>query len=271
MGDIITLKSACCSAATLKSYLQRKGENHNYYKCYSRLEYVVDIRDSNCLYLNNGEKWNDISDRENFNASTNPFVNFGKCFSFSQDENVAMWMLYGGIDKKSGMIDFTKKAMRSLINIPTVQIGCWENNKFVSLLELTKDQFEIYITDVIYYNKKGSVYYINRSDEHYSCLSEKVFSKLLDCKKTYSWKYENECRLIVRVNRDLLNEKCKVVKIDLHNVNTGKSFERIYHGPNYPLGDTHGTLPSKLRGTIDWSLCDKEICPMNNENNGDKS
>lgn len=250
-----TMKNNCATADELQAYLRLKGSSHNYYKCYSSLKRIIGIRDSQELYLSNGEKWNDIVDRENFNENTNPYINFGKCFSFSKDESVAMWMLYGGIAKKGGMIDFTKKSMQSILNVPTIQIGNFDNEKFEPALELGKNQFEIYVTDVLYYSKNSSGYYINRSDESCSALPEQVFDKLNGCKKTYSWKYENECRLIVAVSKELLSDKCKMVRIDLKDIEMGKSFDRIYHGPNYPLdNNTYDSLPSKLENTIDWSL-----------------
>ena len=80
-----TLEKNCDTAENLKAYLCQKGKNHNCYKAYSTLDRVVKIRDNKLLYLSNGETWNDITDRNNFNSTTNSIVNYGKCFSFSQD------------------------------------------------------------------------------------------------------------------------------------------------------------------------------------------
>lgn len=266
-----TLEHNCDTVNDLEAYLRNKGKNHNYYKCYSSLNRIIAIRDSKNLYLSNGERWNDIIDRNSFNSSTNPFENFGKCFSFSQEESVAMWMLYGGIDKLSGMIDFTKKAMQAILDVPTVQVGYFDSeNMFKPIVELKSKDFEIYITDIIYYKKNGAVYHINRSDESYCKLSEDVFKNLNVCKKSYPWKYENECRLIVSINKKLINKDCKVVQINLESIDMGKSFKRVYHGPNYPSNDIQNSLPSKLENTIDWSLCDGQNCINGNrgENNG---
>lgn len=267
-----TLKNNCATSDSLQAYLRLKGSNHNYYKCYSSLERIIDIRDSQNLYLSNGEDWNDIIDRESFNEISNSHMNYGKCFSFSRDESVAMWMLYGGIDKLSGMIDFTKKSMQSILNLSSIELGYFDNKEYQTVLQLKKSQFKIYITDVLYYTKNGSGYYISRSDESYPCLSQNIFNELSGCKKTYPWKYENECRLIVSVDKKLLNENCKIVKIDLKNIDMGKSFQRIYHGPNYPLENTYNSLQSELKNTIDWSLCDGKKCVNNvKENKGDNS
>lgn len=262
MNSKDTLENNCNSVDNIRAYLRRKGQNHNYYKCYASLERIKGIRDEKCLYLGNGGNWNDIPDRENFNSDKNDYINFGRCFSFSQDENVAMWMLYGGINKRGGMIDFTKKGIQSILDVSDITIGYFDNDIFKSVQNLTRKDFEIYITDVIYYQKRGSVYYINRSDEAYRKLSEEIFKELNACKKSYPWKYENECRLIVSVRKNLLKSNCNVIRINLEDMDLGKSYERIYRAPNYPLAETYGTLPSRLDKTIDWSLCDRKTCGM---------
>lgn len=256
-----TLEKNCNTVENLKTYLRQKGKNHNCYKAYSSLDSVVKIRDTKFLYLSNGERWNDVTDRNNFNSDTNSVVNYGKCFSFSQDENVAMWMLYGGIDKLSGMIDFTKKGMQSILNTESINIGYFDNDRrFKTEIVLKKGDFDIYITDIVYYKSNGNGYYINRSEESYNCLSAEIFESLRYCKKSYPWKYENECRLIVSVDKKFINSNCNVVQINLNNMDLGKSLERVYRGPNYPLENTQGSLPSKLDNTIDWSLCDGKHC-----------
>lgn len=256
-----TLEKNCDTAENLKAYLCQKGKNHNCYKAYSTLDRVVKIRDNKLLYLSNGETWNDITDRNNFNSTTNSIVNYGKCFSFSQDENVAMWMLYGGIEKLSGMIDFTKKGMQSILDADSIDIGYFDNEgKFKTERVIKRENFDIYVTDIVYYKSNGKGYYINRSEESYKCLSTEVFESLKYCKKSYPWKYENECRLIVSVDKKFLTNNCKIVQINLEGMDLGKSFDRIYRGPNYPLKNFPNSLPSKLDNTIDWSLCDGTHC-----------
>ncbi|MDO4847489.1 MAG: hypothetical protein Q3968_05100 [Clostridiaceae bacterium] len=112
--NILSLAGNVSNSEELWNYLKKKAKSHNNYKCYSTIDRIIDIRDNKILYLSNGKTWNDISDRSEFNSDDYQKVNFGKCFSFSQEENVAMWMLYGGIEKRSGMIDFTKKGIRAL-------------------------------------------------------------------------------------------------------------------------------------------------------------
>lgn len=251
-----SMKFYSTRADTLTDYLIRKANNHNCFKLYSTLDRILDIRDRRCLYLGTGSNWNDIPDRKSFNSDKYNFVNFGKCFSFSQDENVAMWMLYGGIEKCSGMIDFTKKGMSSILSSESVDIGALRNGKFESYSNIPKSSFKMYLIDVVYYKHVSNGYYIRRSEESVNKISNNVFNGLIGCKKSYPWLYENECRLIVSINKSIVPEESNAVKIDLSQIDLGKSFERIYHGPNYPFKDVKNTLPSKLDNTIDWSLCD---------------
>lgn len=235
---------------------------------YSKFDRIIEILNSKKLYLSNGEKWNDESDRRLFNHDNNSVVNFGKCFSFSKAESVAMWMLYGGINNTGALIDFTKKGMQSILNSPSVKVGYFDNNEFKSV-ELLKGEFKIYLTDVLYYTNNGEKYCVSRYDEHYYALSKEMFNKLNVAKKSYGWKYENECRLIVSINKEIINNvskeiDCKFVQIPLENLDMGKSFERVYRGPNNLLCGAQNFLPSELEGTIKWSLCDKETCPYKN-------
>lgn len=237
----------------LSDYLRKKAENHNHYKSYSSLKRTVAIRDNRELYLGRSDEWNDITDRDSFN-NTEGKVKFCKCFSYSKEESVAMWMLYGGIDKQSGMIDFTQKGIRSILKTGSIELGCFEEDKFVPISHLGKDDFEIWITDVVYYKKNSKKHCIRRSDETAVNVTEKVLDGLSDCKKVYAWQYENECRLIISVNKELVSKDVTDVKIDLSKMDLGKSLERIYRGPNYPLKDTMGSDKSSLTGTVDWNL-----------------
>lgn len=257
-----TLYNNSKSVEKLSKYLREKAENHNCYKCYSSLKRIVKIRDDKSLYISKPDKWNDITDRDDFNTEKDTEF-FCKCFSFSREESVAMWMLYGGIDNEGGMIDFTKKAMKNILNTPQVILGYFKDDVFHEMSTVSKEDFNIFLTDVIYYKKNKNNYYIRRSDEMFPNISESVFNALKCCKKVYSWQYENECRLIVTVKKHLVNTVCDTIKIDLSNMDLGKSFEQIYYSPNYPLEDKISCEPSKLFGTVDWSLCNDKNCTRN--------
>ncbi len=248
------LKESILSAEMLKEYLRQKAKNHNYYKCYGPIDHIITIRDSKVLYLNNGEKWNDTNDKETFNNNSGK-TNFGKCFSFSQDENVAMWMLYGGMDKCGGMIDFTKNAMAEILNVQKIEVGKFGDDGFKPCAELSVDKFQIYMTDIVYFKENKTGYSLQRSDEIAMLKDKSVFEGLGPCKKSHPWHYENECRLIICIDNRYIPNGCDNVKIDLSGLKMGKSFERIYKSPIYEGKEYENVLPSGLRGTIEWDLC----------------
>lgn len=170
-----------------------------------------------------------------------------------------MWMLYGGIDKRGGMIDFTRKGMRSILSVQSVETGYFEDSGiFRPLKRLNAGEFEIYCIDVVYCTKMGSGYFVKRGEECVTQLPADVFNGLGGCRKAYPWQYENECRLIVSIDRALLSENSTDVRIDLSGLDMGTSYSRIYRSPNYPDSmDIQGTKESSLQGDVDWDLCKK--------------
>lgn len=246
------LSDCCETAEQLQFYLEQKAQSHNSYKCYSRIERIQAIVEREALYLNSGENWNDITDLKNFEKAAPGFKNFGKCFSFSQDENVAMWMLYGGIDNRGAMIDFTRSAIRNILRIGQITLGKFEGGQFHAMQTVEQENFQIWITDIVYCNEKTG--YLKRSDETCANVREEIIRQLGPCKKAYPWNYENECRLIVSVKNPSVPEECDTVKIDLHNVELGKSMERLYYSPTYQGKIVEGFRESRLSGTIKWDL-----------------
>ncbi len=260
MNEAEKLKYHCHTAKDLDSYLRKKGENHTYYKAYSQMERILPIRDTASLYLDTGESWNDVTDRTTFNPEGAAYKNFGKCFSFSKDENVALWMLYGGMQKRGGMIEFTKQGMASILNTSHIELGYFHNGSFQKVRDLSRADFDIYITDILYYTKEDEGMYIKRSNETLKKVSESVVDGLTVNKKVLAWSYENECRLIVTIHDALVPEQCDAVRISLAGMDLGNSFEKIYCAPNFDGDKPKGTKPSRLSETIDWDLCKGRTC-----------
>ena len=178
-----------------------------------------------------------------------------------------MWMLYGGGDKCGGMIDFTKKGIHSILDTQEIELGYFDDQgKFVSCAALMRTEFDIWITDIVYYSENKRYFCLKRSDESCYTVSKSVMDGLIMCKKAYPWNYENECRLIVSISRQILQQiynfgDCDTVKLNLQGMNLGKSFKRIYKSPNYPLNDNTGVLASNIDQTVDWNIC-KDHCRL---------
>ncbi len=245
----------CKSSETLTEYLKHKAENHNHFKHYAPMCRVLSICEKKALCLNTGSAWNDTKDRSRFNGSMETVVNFGKCFSYSSEENVAMWMLYGGINGNGGMIDFTKKGMHSILHTKTVDLGTFVNGEFVKFGELQAPNFQIYLTDIVYYSIQGKKCCVSRSDEQAKNVALEVVQSMGPQAKVFPWRYENECRLIVSVAQGLLPKNCDCIRIPLDDLSLGKSLQRIYTAPNYKGTVPPQSIPSKLAGEINWDLC----------------
>ena len=255
MDEKITMKDCCSSAEKLKEYLRQKALAHNSYKCYSQIERIRSIVQDKALYLNDGRGWNDITDRTNFRKDGKDRVNFGKCFSFSQDENVAMWMLYGGIHHMGAMVDFTRMGINNILKTSSIELGYFENGQFCSVETIERPDFEMWVTDIVYCNENTR--YLKRSDETCTNVEQSVLDQLGAVRKAYPWNYENECRLIVSVHMNAVPEKCDTVKIDLSMIDLGKSLARAYYCPSYQGKQEEGFQESALNRTIDWDLRDK--------------
>jgi hypothetical protein len=254
-------------------YLQEKASNHHSYKMYNQIDVVNSTIDNKALYLSTGNDWNDVVDRNNFNNDKLTMLNFGRCFSYSTTESVAMWMLYGGMKHKGAMIDFDKSSISEILrNTKQIRVGFFENKEFHSLRELTKQEFEIELIDVVYVEKKDSDVIIRRTkDDVWKLTDFKDFGKRIQNNEKYTfihkskaWDYEQECRLIISIRKDILlgvddYDKINKVEINLQNINL-KNTRRIY-APNISEDEYKKdpefakAFPSALRKEVNWDLC----------------
>ena len=256
--DKITLSTVSSSPVSLQEYLRSKAYNHTYYKVYSTLERVRSSLDDGLLYLSDGKNWNDKKDREEFNAEENDFVRFGMCLSCSKSENVAMWMLYGGMKQKGVMLNFRQSQIKSLLECKEIELGYIDKNKkcFIRDRVLQRDEFQIGLMDVIYFSKSedGSGYDIKRADEVCKNIAPDVIDKLDGIKKFYPWNYENECRLIVTVKRSAIDSHDTIVRISARKILEQLNKEgRIILAPNFRGSASFSK--STMARQIEWNLC----------------
>ena len=264
------LSDACKNQENLYKYVTDKALQHRNFKHYvSDIKRINNILKEGALFLSDGTNWNDIDDRNAFCSTPSTNINeknyrmYGLCLSFSSSENVAMWMLYGGMHKKGAMIDITPSSKW----VPEYDIS-------------SKKGVHIGLTDVLYYepdNKEkiisyGNSYNIKRSMETTLCRAEILDSKELSSemffplqKKKWAWSYENECRLIMSVDLKALPQgicsKAHYAKLYFPDKNKFVSGvkKRIFLAPNFQ-GDLscfseHNVEYKKSNLAIDWDLC----------------
>lgn len=238
----------------LESYLSEKAKNHKHYKYYSKREYIQTILNTNSVYFSNGEDWNDTIDSYNFLNSNDFCYKYALCLSYSKSESVAMWLLYSGND--GCMIDYNNKIIDCILNTEKVILGCFEKGVFIEKKTLCKSDFKIELTDILYYgngkNNSNDSYYVKRSDEVNQKFSKEIVDKIRFKKKKISWSYENECRIIVSVEKNAVKEKYSSLKVMLTDECKKMILDKIYDSPNCKETNYKG---SSLKEDLNWNLC----------------
>lgn len=264
----------------LNSYLEERGTRHKYYRLYGKISRLSqNLLIDKVLYLSDGSKWNDVLDSQAFCVGNK--LHFGKCFSYSSTESVAMWLLYGGLDDDGAMYCFTSNYINSIVKYcKTIELGNFKNGTFEKkeILNKGKNEFNIYLRDALYYseNKKGNSYLIQHDNERKNGVKKDVVNDGAKyVLKQLPWSYENEVRLIVEINKekDTYN-LCDTLKIDLGEIekiykeetgkNLSKANNRLYCSPNLANDqqlinldvriDKIKIYRSKLTGLISWNI-----------------
>ena len=282
-----TLKSVCEATDELQVYLKEKAINHYNYKHYvSDIDRIYNIYHEGALFLTDGSNWNDPDDKKaftDFNSGRSECKRYGLCLSFSKSESVAMWMLYGGMQKKGAMIDINLRNIKQLLdqsNRPQVELGYFEEKKWNTVKfeekkwntvkKLNANEYKVKLIDILYYDTNKKVdkehelkYDIKRSDERCACNDNVIDNAPLLQKKVWAWNYENECRLIVEVDKKSIssstNSEFSVARVEFPNKELFRKDvrERILLAPNFDessivKGDF---IPKKSALKIDWDLC----------------
>ncbi len=250
-----TLSNNIHSSESLIKYLQEKGENHNHYKYYAKIDRIKAIKDNKVLYLSCGKTWNDIRDRENFSKANGIYMNFGKCFSTALLENVAMWMLYGGIHGDGGMIEFTQSDIKAIKNkTQEITLGYFIDGDFQPLRTVSKEDFRIFITDMVYIHEDANSFRLTRADENRSGVKRSIVAEIAPYTKSFPWHYEKESRLVCQVCKDKIPDGCTDLRIDLAEVCALGFLDRIVTSPIYKGDKINGISESQMASQIEWDL-----------------
>ena len=241
----------------LAESLEKSGKSHRRYKKYTSMEKALAFLIDGHLYLGDGTSWNDKEDRGLMLSKEA----YATCLSYSTEENIAMWMLYGDEKgKKGAMIDFLPSVMKSVLNSQTIEIGRFsENGKFDSCRKLSAEEndFKIFLTDVVYIQEKqNKKIFITHGDEHVTADIEKIDNRDIFY-KSYPWSYEKECRLVVRLS-PLLHQECKrkgltTVRLTVPPKGLRAMRNQVIRSPIYAGGTEYGEV-SKLTQLVEWDL-----------------
>ena len=253
------------SAAELEKYLKEKAVAHRYFKLYGIEKKLKAIYEEKKLYLSCGKGWNDLEDEKQF-ALSEGHTYYARCFSFSKSENVAMWMLYGGMGENGVMIRFRPKFLEEITNkITHIALGSFSEPKsgFVEGLRLEKGDFELYLIDMLYVredfdSKTGAQsFHVKRHDETGDIEDKNIVDSLHLCRKHYEWNYENECRLILDIKRKVDVKKYTDAEIDFSEIdkNLVPNAGSVTITPKHRGAIPHGYQKSALSDGLNWNLC----------------
>ena len=255
------LKELMDSSASFAEGLATNARLHRSYNWYTSMDRALSFLETGELYLSSGKDWNDICDRQLMQERNA----YGRCFSCSTAESIAMWMLYGSNGGKDGaMLSFLPSVIKEIAETEEIAIGNFdqESGSFVAYgnkhLSRAEGDFELLLTDIVYMdtcknNKvKLSVWEEHCTTDETILVNDNVFYK------NYAWSYEKECRLIARLSgkwsalaekKDLRYIQIKLSKEALEKMN----HNRLYRSPIY-CGQFLEGRPSLLSDKVDWSL-----------------
>lgn len=205
----------------LDNFLKERGKRHRHYRIYGTIPRLIDNHyHLNRLYLSDGSNWNDKIDANTFSNTSSGLKYYGACFSFSSEESVAMWMLYGGLYDEGAMFNFTNKYMNTVVELcDSIHFGNFNKGNFEIKKILTREDYNIYLKDVLYYTKnKNGTYNVLHDKTAKRGIRNNIINDALPAFKEMPWSYENEVRLIIEVKDPNLVSDCKFVYIDLNKI-----------------------------------------------------
>ncbi len=267
-----TLKESLTTSNDLDLYLRDRGKRHKYYRNYGQFPRLTNnLYKEQAIFLSDGTGWNDSYDVEKFRNKNGKIKLYGLCFSYSIDESVAMWMLYGGRKDNGGMYYFTQTQLLKIIDShPNIELGYFnKKGSFCKKLDIQRANYNIYIKDVLYSSQINNNLYRIYRDSESATTNKRILKGAESVLKHSGWSYEKETRLIIEVplNNDDIIMSCthaKISLVDALGTNWIKGFEKqIYYSPkcsssrkiravyhNKQIGFSN----SVLTGMIDWNI-----------------
>lgn len=247
----------------LANLLKKKGENHNFYHHYTTSKSLNLILKNRTLRLTRGNS-KTLNDWHEYEAKGLELVwnrTYIACFSFGDFENMAMWGLYGLPSNEAVRLTLTKKAFNFIRNYNSdgSEIKIYKNPSKKEFFN--KESIEsITLSDVFYVKDKGKQRYKGYEIIFNDTMDSMFHSeKATGIVKNYSWGYEKEVRIIIRLKDKQYEEKIEngeAEKTILENIYLELPEEvfkscKITHGPNFKGGNRNNdelvdTLSGKL-------------------------
>lgn len=236
MKELVKSLDEVKSIAELTSFLESKGENHRNYYHYTNKTGLIGMLKSRKLHLSRGDQMNDKQELTKGDIQTWEKIYLAS-FNYGEEENMAMWGLYGVPHEDAIRITIPGKMIREWIN-SVKRIYSVESNSLGEFSYLEIPEFErIKLTDVIYVTGKRydvTDFSLRRSRDRIVVKRDGSLAYVSDSTamtgyiKNAAWSYENEVRIRVETREDDCGNK---VAIDIPD-EVIKSFELLF-GPGY--------------------------------------
>lgn len=261
--------------------LEEWGHKHRYYYHYTTIENFVNIINTKSFYLTYGlaPKINDRQEVTCKGTRREWKKIYLASFTFGDNENMALWGLYGVPKEDAVRIDIPRAEMlawiQNILNNKEEMISRVDSYSDKNAVEGIRS---IAITDIVYIGsmsdtRGGSLSHsqinlreFNEDNNFASMINNKA--KMTGIIKNVAWKYENEVRLIVRL-KDMID--CEKISIRLPDAILEKL--RITSGPCFngnirerisdisytysPIFDKMSYSKSEFFGLVNYrSICD---------------
>lgn len=214
------------------AFLEKKGRNHNYYHHYTSWDSFAKIYLNMSFLLTRGNSLliNDQHEALMKGSWQEWNKTYIGSFSYGSSENMAMWGLYGLPWQDAVRISIPKKAMlKWLDSIESVQL--WDGHPYGMITG------KMCLCDIVYVNGEAGSNALQLTYRGNTVNTKSVKGlhgvanapEMTGYIKNYSWQYENEVRLRVKLNCSTGYEKIMLkIPEEVRNeieVTTGPSFQ----------------------------------------------
>lgn len=161
------------------------------------------------------------------------------------------------------LVEYMDGRDRYRLATETIDLGRFGSDgmfQSVKTLQISQKEYEIFLTDIIYTdpcNDSGGKAKLTLGDEHVTA-DESVLDDPGVFHKNYAWKYEKECRLVVRLSEKWKMEAAKNNLTQIRIVIPGRIMrkvdeKRLVRSPIYRGKCSYG-IKSQLAEGVKWDL-----------------
>ena len=266
----------------LTDYLKKQAVKHEEYHHYTNLEGLEKILETKSFKMTKGVscRLNDFHEPENKGDLFDWQRTFITCFNYSEEENMAMWGLYGKPKTDAICISISNKTFNSLVS-QDEYIFFYKSGK--NFKEIEDKNINLFATDIFYAKGNSNENKLEKQTHYDTKIKNNIkidFNILKNEKnengtlfkhlkqkeytgfvKNYAWHYEDEVRIITNnySNNEILKKEESIYfsipegLINSFKITTGPNFTKfrelndlLRHYEDYKLEYNKSVLWSKV-------------------------